>query len=1086
MTGPCFFRHLLAATLAFLWAFTFMAHAAPFPLPSGAVAWWRGEGDANDTLGGGNGVLRNGAAFANGKVGRAFSLDGINDFIEIPNTTGINFFGAMPMSFDLWAFMATDTYATELFGIRDGCEGFTQFKAAIIRNRPGFFFVNVGDLPDVITPFQWHHLAGTYDGSVVRAYVDGVLVTTQAVPIGDNVGDIDAPLTIGISGICGPDGAFFHGLIDEFTLYNRALTEAEIQGIYSAGEEGKIASGNCAAPTALTITTLAGLAGTSGSADGSGNGARFYVPQGVAFAPNGDVLVADGYNHTIRRIDAAGQVITIAGQAGIPGAADGIGVAARFNYPSGVVSAPDGTVFVTDSANNTIRRIAGDGTVTTIAGMVGQQGTADGVGSAARFYNPYGIARDAAGILYIADTYNGLIRKLTPDGTVTTLTQGAYGIAVTPDGTAFFTYRHTIRRFTPDGTLTTVSGLLNAPGYLDGAGGAARFSTPIGIAVTPAGNLLVADKDNQAIRLVTPNGDVTTVAGLPPGGPGSAIGSADGTGADARFHDPYSVAVRVDGRVAISDTFNHTIRLGTCSEAPPAHIPRIVAISVPVGSQSPESRTAQDNVWSVSIPPVPLNVDLGIGIIVNPTVVGGNNNTDFALHQDSTGGPYIASYSPDPTQGIVTYRFDQPVIVSGVEIVQHVNGITRVEGLLGASEATVTSLGSVFGPAGDVTDTVVAEEGETQRFDFGNSTVSGTVFQLIVRKTNHDSAFATYRIYPLDAAGNRIPAAGSTQQITPAITWNPPADIVVGTALGPDQLNAGANVPGTFSYDPPEGTILAVGGGQTLSVTFIPDDSVTYATATASVAINVLPADQCPVHPEFAALDAKVEMLKSTLESLAGTVASLLDIANSTRASQASVDALIGPSSVLAFKSDLADLARLDIAVSTRASQTSVDALGVAIAGLPLANLDVPVSSRSDKLDVAAIRTDIATLSGTLSGSLASQASLDALSTKLDQHESARAADADVALRAEIERHLADGTERVSLFYLPVAQGGHLEFVRDIVHDVITRNAALGLVPATPLANAHARYNNGLAALAAGQFKTAYDEFANAYRKVVK
>ena len=169
------------------------------------------------------------------------------------------------------------------------------------------------------------------------------------------------------------------------------------------------------------VTTLAGSPGQTGSADGTGSAARFYSPRGVAVDAAGNVYVADTFNDTIRKITPAGVVTTLAGTAGQSGSADGTGSAARFDDPDGVAVDGAGNVYVADSATTRSARSRPAGVVTTLAGTAGQAGSADGTGSAARFNDPDGVAVDAAGNVYVADTSNDTIRKITPAGVVTTL-----------------------------------------------------------------------------------------------------------------------------------------------------------------------------------------------------------------------------------------------------------------------------------------------------------------------------------------------------------------------------------------------------------------------------------------------------------------------------------------------------------------------------------------------------------------------------------------------------------------------------------------------------------------------------------------
>lgn len=163
-----------------------------------------------------------------------------------------------------------------------------------------------------------------------------------------------------------------------------------------------------------TFTTLAGRPGSPGRADGMGSEARFYYPNGVAVDKAGNVYVADTDNHTIRKVTPAGVVTTLAGLAGTAGSADGTGSAARFTFPNGVAVDSAGYVYVADINNNTIRKVTPAGVVTTLAGVVGRPGSADGTGSAAQFSAPYGVAVDGAGNIYVAEYVNNTIRKGYP------------------------------------------------------------------------------------------------------------------------------------------------------------------------------------------------------------------------------------------------------------------------------------------------------------------------------------------------------------------------------------------------------------------------------------------------------------------------------------------------------------------------------------------------------------------------------------------------------------------------------------------------------------------------------------------------
>jgi sugar lactone lactonase YvrE len=272
------------------------------------------------------------------------------------------------------------------------------------------------------------------------------------------------------------------------------------------------------------VTTLAGLAGYPGSANGSGTVARFGGPSGVAIDAAGNVYVAED-NSTIRKITSAGMVTTLAGLAGNEGSVDGTGSAARFAEPQGVALDSATNIYVADTFNNTVRRVTPSGSVTTRAGSPEFGGSADGIGSSARFNHPTGVAVDSATNVYVADTWN-----------------------------------HTIRKMTPARLVTTIAGVAGSSGSVDGIGKAARFDRPSGMTVDSAGNLYVADTYNNSIRKLTPVGTNWVVTTL--GGMSGFYGTADGAGSAARFSNPNGVAVDSAGNLYVADFYFNTIRKG--------------------------------------------------------------------------------------------------------------------------------------------------------------------------------------------------------------------------------------------------------------------------------------------------------------------------------------------------------------------------------------------------------------------------------------------------------------------------------------------------------------------------------------------
>jgi sugar lactone lactonase YvrE len=315
-----------------------------------------------------------------------------------------------------------------------------------------------------------------------------------------------------------------------------------------------------------TVITFAGST-QAGFADGIGSAARFSQPFGVAVDASGNVYVADYFNDRIRKITVSGLVSTFAGT-GVRGYLDGDATVAQFSGPYGVAVDSLGNVYVADSQNHCIRKITQAGTVTTLAGST--NGYQEGVGTAAQFSFPYDVSVDDAGNLYVADVGNQRIRKITTTGLVTTFAGGSYGssdgvgtsaqfknpfsVAVDFSGNVFVAdiFNHRIRKISPSGLVTTFAG--SSSGYADGNGSAAQFQSPTGVAVDAAGNVFVADQGNNRIRKISINGDVTLYAG-------HAIGGyLDGSASSAKFNQPKSIAVDLAGNVYVGDQNNHCIR----------------------------------------------------------------------------------------------------------------------------------------------------------------------------------------------------------------------------------------------------------------------------------------------------------------------------------------------------------------------------------------------------------------------------------------------------------------------------------------------------------------------------------------------
>ncbi len=321
------------------------------------------------------------------------------------------------------------------------------------------------------------------------------------------------------------------------------------------------------------VVSLVAGGGNCAGTDGVAGAARFCSPQAIAVDGAGILYVADTSNHTIRKILPDGTVTTLAGTAGMSGKDDGMGAAARFNNPTGIVVSAAGDIYVADQSNAVIRRILADGTVTTFAGTAGSTGGTDGVGAAARFYGPSGLSIDSAGRLVVAEIYGRRVRRIDlataavetlagsgntgdADGTGTAASfTSPVAVATAPNGDlAVMEEDGRVRRVTSAGVVTTIAGKWSGPGIVNAAGTAARFNQPQHLAQDKAGNVYVADMYNRVIRRVSPDGVVTTFSGT------GSYDVKDGTATVARFGSFIGIAIDDAGNLFVADPSTQTIR----------------------------------------------------------------------------------------------------------------------------------------------------------------------------------------------------------------------------------------------------------------------------------------------------------------------------------------------------------------------------------------------------------------------------------------------------------------------------------------------------------------------------------------------
>ena len=318
-----------------------------------------------------------------------------------------------------------------------------------------------------------------------------------------------------------------------------------------------------------TVSTFAGN-GTLGAVNGKAEEASFSNLMDVAADSAGNIYVADSRNNLIRKVSAGGLVTTLAGN-GKQGSEDGKGASASFFFPGALAADAKGTVYVADTHNSLIRKISPDGTVTTIAGRISPE-VAKYRDTVVKLDNPYGIAVDSEGDVFVADWERDMIKKISPDGNITAFAgngqKGAKdgkgqaamfylpeGLAIDHAGNLYVAdcYNNMIRKITPDGVVSTLAGN-TVKGSKDGKGKSASFSHPDGLAVDRLGNVYVADVGNNRIRKITPDGVVTTIAGT------GTRGVLNGPAKTALFYRPFGLAIDKSGNLYVADYQNNLIR----------------------------------------------------------------------------------------------------------------------------------------------------------------------------------------------------------------------------------------------------------------------------------------------------------------------------------------------------------------------------------------------------------------------------------------------------------------------------------------------------------------------------------------------
>ena len=325
-----------------------------------------------------------------------------------------------------------------------------------------------------------------------------------------------------------------------------------------------------------SVTTLAGQGLVSGVSNGFRTNALFSDPAGMCVDLTGNLYLADSQNHAIRKIDRNGMVSTFAGQLGTRGKSNGTGAQAQFDSPCGIGSDQHGNLFVSDTGNHTVRKITLEGVVTTVAGIAGQSGFANGAASSALFSSPLGIKVATTGPIFVCDSGNHVIRGISPSGIVTTFAgdhgvwgsddgiglearfNGPVGLALDNQGNLFVSdsNNHTIRKITPASAVSTWAGSAGVDGCRNGAARIATFCNPAELAIDRKNNLFVADSFNHVIRMISTDRTVSTVSGAV-----GEYGTTDGVNGQARFFNPYGIGINPDGSLIIADAYNQLIRV---------------------------------------------------------------------------------------------------------------------------------------------------------------------------------------------------------------------------------------------------------------------------------------------------------------------------------------------------------------------------------------------------------------------------------------------------------------------------------------------------------------------------------------------
>ena len=527
-----------------------------------------------------------------------------------------------------------------------------------------------------------------------------------------------------------------------------------IQGIdgFSGGLTLQMSYTTQAVPTDAVVTTLAGSSSQSGNLNGTGTNARFTTPQGIAVDSAGVVYVADIANGRICKI-TSGEVTTFV---------------SNITSPNGITIDSSGTLYVCEEGQHRIIKISPAGAVTVVAG--GGQGFANGSGTVARFSHPIGIAVDSSGNVFVVDTNNFLIRKITPAGEVSTFVSGSglyypRGLAIDSLGNLYVANHgnSTILKITSAGVVSVLAGSSGSSGFADGTGGNARFNGALGLTVDSLGNVFVSDYSNQRVRKITPDAVVTTIAGS------GAAGGADGTGSNATFNYPMHMGISPTGILYISS--GHAVRRIAIGQDPNVFSgvpvigtllttfnPGLTASTITVPGSTTNAKVAS---FTLPVSSLPLKTSVtGVWSLVLYATVGLSTSpaSFYVQVMDDTTivatGTTVTTINQSTPMQLYKYSLTLPARTYTTNLILHLYATTQASSLLtfGFNGSTISYLATTFPSVGNTGAT-----GPTGSPVSGSlvtlSTYTGTVIRNAVAANNSSITTVWSNALPIAAKG---------------------------------------------------------------------------------------------------------------------------------------------------------------------------------------------------------------------------------------------------------------------------------------------------------------------------------------------